>query len=216
MAVLYYPASMKLTVSQLLARFLREAGVEYIFGVSGHPLFSITDALYQEPGIDLVPTQMELPGAYMANAYAATGRRLSACIGSAGPGVTNMLTGVAEAHKESVPLMALGADVDEDVSGRGASSWHELPQAEVMAPVTNFSRTLRDPKRVFEALQEAHAAAINARIGPAYLGFPPDVQEAEIDVSDQPWITPSAAPAVPDASAIERAAAILAQAQAPV
>jgi acetolactate synthase-1/2/3 large subunit len=207
---------MKLTVSHLLARFLHEAHVEYIFGVSGHPLFSITDAIYQEPGIDLVPAQMELPGAYMANAYAAAGRRLGACLGSAGPGVTNLLTGVAEARKESVPLIAIGADVDAAVSGRGASSWHELPQAEVMAPVTMLSRTLRDPGCVLEALQEAHLVAVSGRKGPVYLGFPPDVQEAEVEVPDQPWIGPATAPLAADAAAIERAAAALAAAAAPV
>lgn len=207
---------MKLTVADVLAKFLKEASIEYVFGVAGHPLFAITDALYREPGIDLVPSQMEVTGAYMANGYAVAGRRSSACIASAGPGVTNLVTGAAEAFKESTPLFVLGADVENRVAHKGASSWHELPQAEIMAPITKLSRTLRDPAQVFETLQEAHRAALSGRAGPVYLGFPPGVQATEIDVPDRPWL--AAMPPVPsaDPSAIEQAAAELAQAKAPL
>ena len=206
---------MKLSVADVLARFLAEAGVGHVFGVSGHPLFDITDAIYRQPGLELVPSTMELTGAYMANAYAIAGRRLGACMGSAGPGVTNLVTGVAEAAKESTPLFAFGADVDAHVSNKGASSWHELPQAEVMAPLTKLSRTLREPKRVLEALVEAHHEATTGRMGPVYLGFPPDVQEAEVEVPDQPWLADPPKPSAADQTSIERAAARLAAARAP-
>jgi len=207
---------MKLPVARVLSRFLREAGIEYVFGVSGHPLFDITDAIYQEPGLEFVPAQQELAAAYMANAYASAGRRPSACMGSAGPGVTNLLTGVAEAWKEGVPLFAIGADVENSVMGRGPSSWHELPQAEVMAPVTKLSRTLRDPNQVLDTLREAHCLMLSGRYGPIYLGFPPDVQEAEVEVPDGPWLTPLPKPAPADSAVIERAASELAAAKAPV
>ncbi|HLY64921.1 MAG TPA: thiamine pyrophosphate-binding protein, partial [Chloroflexota bacterium] len=130
---------MKMTVSQLLARFLREAGVEYVFGVSGHSVFDITDALYLEAGIEFVPSQIELTASYAANSYAFAGRRMAACLASSGAGVTNLVTGVAEAFKESTPLLFIGADVDRDIAGRGHSSWHEIPQTEVMAPITKLS-----------------------------------------------------------------------------
>lgn len=209
-------AAMKMTVARVLARFLRQAGIEYVFGVSGHPLFDITDAIHQEPGLDFVATQQELEAAYMANAYAVAGRRPSACMGSAGPGVTNLLTGVAEAWKEGVPIFALGADVENSVAGRGWSSWHELPQAEVMAPVTKFSRTLRNPRHVLDSLREAHHHALSGRFGPVYLGFPPDVQETEIDVPDGSWLIPPAAPPAADPKSIEHAARELAGARSPV
>jgi acetolactate synthase I/II/III large subunit len=207
---------MKLTVAQVLSKFLKEADVAHVFGVSGHSVFDITDAMYVEPGIEFVPAQIELCASYMANSYAVAGRRLGACLGSSGAGVTNLVTGVAEAHKESTPLLVLGSDVDRDVSGKGASSWHEVPQAEIMQPITKLSRTLREPAQVFDFLLEAHRQATTCRTGPVYLGFPRDVQVAEIDVPEQPWIVPAPAAPAPDSALITHAADDLAAARAPL
>src|SRR5436853_315347 len=98
---------MKASVATVLVRCLEQAGVEHIFGVSGHSVFDITDAIYQEPGIDFIQTQIELSASYMANSYSVAGRRLGVCLASSGAGVTNLVTGVAEAYKESTPVLFL-------------------------------------------------------------------------------------------------------------
>src|SRR5436190_17505253 len=77
---------MKMTVSQVIVRFLRDAGVRYIFGVSGHSIFDLTDAIYVEPDIDFVPAQIELAAAYMANGYSRATGQLGVCLASAGAG----------------------------------------------------------------------------------------------------------------------------------
>src|SRR5437870_6431462 len=136
---------MKMTVSQVIVRFLRDAGVRYIFGVSGHSIFDLTDAIYVEPDIDFVPAQIELAAAYMANAYSRATGRLGVCLASAGAGATNLVTGVAQAYKESCPIIAISSDVDSKLSGKGASSWHEVPQEEIFRPITKRSRTLQRP-----------------------------------------------------------------------
>lgn len=137
---------MKMTVSQLLVAYLKEAGVRHIFGVSGHSLFDITDAIYQEPDIQFVPAQIETSAAYMAGTYARATGGLGVCLVSSGAGATNMVTGVAQAYKESAPLVAISSEVDTERSGKGASSWHEIPQREIFEPITKKSLTLTKPE----------------------------------------------------------------------
>ena len=88
---------MKISVARLIANFLKEAGAPYLFGLTGHSIFPITDALYSEPNIRFVPVMHELSAAYMAAAYAKGKRTLGVCTASAGAGVTNLLTGIAYA-----------------------------------------------------------------------------------------------------------------------
>ena len=104
---------MKMSVAQIIPRYLKELGVHHIFGVVGHSTLVLTDAIYQEPDVEYIPAQIELSAAYMADGYARTNRSLGVCLASAGAGVTNLLTGVAQSFKESVPVLALGSDVTE-------------------------------------------------------------------------------------------------------
>src|SRR2546425_6226144 len=132
---------MKIPVACLIVKFLKEAGVPYLFGLSGHSIFPITDALYSEPNLQFVPVMHELSAAYMAAAYAKGTRTVGVCIASAGAGVTNLLTGIAYAYKESIPVIVLAADVSRDYAGKGSSSWHEIPQREMFEPITKTSFT---------------------------------------------------------------------------
>jgi len=102
---------MKISVARLIVKFLKEAGVQYLFGLSGHSIFPIIDALYSEPDLRFIPVMHELSAAYMTAAYAKGTRTLGVCTASAGAGVTNLLTGIAYAHKESIPVIVLAADV---------------------------------------------------------------------------------------------------------
>ena len=102
---------MKISVARLIVEFLKEAGVPYLFGLSGHSIFPITDALYSEPDLRFISVMHELSAAYMTAAYAKGTRTLGVCTASAGAGVTNLLTGIAYAHKESIPVIVLAADV---------------------------------------------------------------------------------------------------------
>src|SRR5579884_430902 len=206
---------MKASVATVLIRCLKGAGVEHIFGVSAHSLFDVTDAIYQEGGIEFVPTQCELGASYMANAYAAGGRRLGVCLASAGAGITNTVTGVAEAWKESTPVLFLSSDVDRDVAGRGASPWHEIPQTELMRPLTKMSRTIERPDEAWPLINEAINTAQNGRKGPVYLGMPTDVQVAEVEAADPIYTPARAERTAPDPALIRRAADLLAGAAAP-
>ncbi len=207
---------MKLTVAQVLIRYLKEAGVHHIFGVLGHSALEITDAIYSESGIDYVPAQIELSAAYMADGYARASRRLGVCLSSGGAGVTNLTTGIAQSYKESVPVMAIGSDIRKQFSGKGASSLHEVPQVKILEPVTKISARLERPGDILDSLRKAHRAAVTGRKGPVFLSIPEDVQKVEVDVPPPPWVeTPAKAKEV-DPLLVERAVMDLTRAAAPI
>lgn len=206
---------MKSSVARLIVRFFKEAGVSHIFGVSGHSIFDITDALYGDPEIRFVPALHEGSAAYMAAANAKGKRGLGVCLASAGAGATNLLTGIAYASKESIPLIALSSDVWGRAAGKGASSWHEIPQREMFEPVTKMSVTLKG-ESALDSLREAVRQATTGRKGPVYIGVPRDVQNLEVELPEPPWLPKPPPPAAPDSTAVERAAEELKEAAAPV
>ena len=206
---------MKLSVARLIVQFLKEAGVRHIFGLSGHSVFDITDALYGDPEIRFVQAMHECPAAYMAAAYAKAKRGLGVCLASAGAGATNLLTGIAYAHKESIPLIALSSDVRSREAGKGASSWHEIPQREMFEPVTKMSVTLK-AESALDSLREAVRQATTGRKGPVYIGVPRDVQTLEVELPEPPWLPKPPPPLAPDGAAVERVAEELNKSAAPV
>src|SRR3954447_2097538 len=149
----------QMTVAQVLVRYLQEQGVSHVFGVSGHSIFDITDAIYQEAGIDFVPSQIEVAAGYMANGYARATGGLGVCLVSSGGGATNAVSGVAQAYKESYPVITISSEVDQELAGKGASSWHEIPQREMFAPLTKMSVSLDRAEDTLEVLEDAVRAA---------------------------------------------------------
>jgi len=158
-------SSMKISVANLIVRFLKAARVPYLFGLSGHSIFPITDAVYAEPDVRFIPVMHELSAAYMAAAYAKGTRTLGVCTASAGVGVTNLLTGIAYAYKESIPVIVVAADVARDHAGKGASSWHEMPQREIFEPITKMSVTLENANQTTEILLQAFTEATTEEKG---------------------------------------------------
>jgi len=207
---------MKISVARLIVKFLKEAGVPYVFGLSGHSIFPITDALYAEPNLRFVPVMHELSAAYMAAAYAKGTRTLGVCTASAGAGVTNLVTGIAYAYKESIPVIVLAADVSRRHQGKGASSWHEIPQREIFEPVTKITDTLENAHQAIDALRGALREATTGRKGPVYIGIPRDIQEQEVEAPEVGWQGVIEPIAEPDPAVLQQAAEELQKSSAPV
>jgi acetolactate synthase-1/2/3 large subunit len=208
---------MKMTVAQVLARYLHDAGVRKIFGVSGHSIFDITDAIYLESDLDMIPAQIELSAAYMATAYARATRGLSACLVSAGAGATNAVTGVAQAWKESSPVLVISSEVNTEKLGRDRASWHEVPQEEIFRPITKLSTTLHKSEDILRTLHRATTEALSGRMGPVYFGIPRDLQVHEVEVPSPPWPMPHrTTPSAVDVALLDRAADELTSAKAPI
>ncbi len=178
---------MKMSVAQVLVRYLKELGVRQVFGLIGHSIFEITDAIYLEPEINFLSVQHELSAAYMAVSYSKAKRDLGVCLVSSGAGATNLLTGMAMAFKESCPVLAISSEVSRKVSGKGASSWHEIPQEDLFRPITKMSQTLSNAEDVLSLVREAVSQATTGRKGPVYLGIPADLQKEMIEVPSPPW-----------------------------
>jgi acetolactate synthase-1/2/3 large subunit len=208
--------TVKMSVARLVAAFLSDAKVPYLFGLTGHSIFPITDALYATPDTRFVPVMHELSAAYMAAAYAKGKRTLGVCTASAGAGVTNLLTGIAYAHKESLPVIVLAADVSRRHSGKGASSWHEIPQREMFDPITKSSVTLESANEAAGALRDALRLATTGRKGPVYIGIPRDVQQQEIDAPEAGWLEWPKTSSAPEARLLDRVGEELLHASSPV
>jgi acetolactate synthase-1/2/3 large subunit len=206
---------LKSSVARVIVELLKEAGIHHIFGLSGHSIFDITDALYDDPDIQFVPAMHEGSAAYMAAAYAKAKRAPGVCLASSGAGATNLLTGIAYAYKESIPLIALSSEVSGRTAGKGASSWHEIPQREMFEPVTKMSVTLNS-ESALDSLREAVVRATTGRMGPVYIGIPRDVQNLEVELRAPGWPPKPPSPAAPDSAAIQRVAEALKEATAPV
>jgi acetolactate synthase I/II/III large subunit len=203
-------------IAALIVEFLEKAGVTHIFGLTGHSIFPITDALYAAPNIRFIPVMHELSAAYMAAAYAKGTRTLGACTASAGAGVTNLLTGVAYAYKESVPVIVLAADVSRRHAGKGASSWHEIPQREMFAPITKMSVTLESEEGAAEILRDALRQATTGRTGPVYLGIPRDIQQREIEPPKSGWVASVQSSGELDPAMLDQTAEELRRASRPI
>jgi acetolactate synthase I/II/III large subunit len=207
---------MKISVARLIVEFLKEARVPYLFGLSGHSIFPITDALYAEPDLRFIPVMHELSAAYMTAAYAKGTRSLGVCTASAGAGVTNLLTGIAYAYKESIPVIVIAADVSRRHAGKGASSWHEIPQREMFEPITKIAVTLESAEPAVDTLRLALHEATTGRKGPVYIGVPRDIQHQEVEAPEPGWLAPVSPVIEPDQNVLARAAEELQKAVAPI
>jgi acetolactate synthase-1/2/3 large subunit len=206
---------MRISVARLVVEFLKQAKVSHLFGLSGHSIFPLTDALYGDREVRFVPVIHELSAAYMAAAYAKGTRTLGACTASAGAGVTNLLTGVAYAHKESIPMIVLAADVSRSHAGKGASSWHEIPQREMFEPITKMSVTLENADDAPKILRRAYNEATTGRKGPVYIGIPRNVQTQEIEMDALQTYHPGTVQE-PEPTLLDRAVEELQNASAPI
>src|SRR4029453_12031696 len=143
-------------------------------------------------------------------------RTLGVCTVSAGAGVTNLLTGIAYAYKESIPVIVLAADVSRRYAGKGASFWHEIPRGEIFEPITKMSVTLENAEQAVDTLRRALNEATTGRKGPVYIGIPRDIQEQEVEAPGSGWLETVRATVEPDHAALDQAAEELQKAAAPI
>ena len=162
------------TVAQTVAEFLARSGVQRIYGLTG----SHIKPLWEEAtkvGIRIVDVRHEVAAVHMAHAEADLTGELAVATVTAGPGLTNAVTGIVAAHQGRVPVLVLSALPPLPQLGLGALE--ELDQASLVASVTRFAKTVTSPRQLLPFLQEAFAAAVgdDGLPGPAYLDFPADV-----------------------------------------
>jgi acetolactate synthase I/II/III large subunit len=199
---------------RLVARRLRARGVSKLFTLSGGHLFSIYDGCRAE-GIDIVDVRHEQSAAFAAEGWAKVTRSVGACALTAGPGVTNGMSALASASQNHSPMLVLGGRAPAFRWGQG--SLQEIDHVPFVRPLVKFAATLDATAEIPSLLDEAMGAAITPHSGPAFLDFPLDyvfmaaAESAPPEPLPEPWRGPGA-----DARALDRAAALLRDAECPV
>jgi thiamine pyrophosphate-dependent acetolactate synthase large subunit-like protein len=202
------------TGAQLLVRMLKAEGVRHLFTLSGLHIAPIYAACVEE-GIAIVDTRHEQAAAHAADATARLTRGVGVCAVTAGPGVTDALTGIANAYAANSPVLLLGGAAPSFNAGKG--SLQEMEQVDLFTRITRWSDRVPSPDRVPTYLAKAFRTMLTGRPGPVFLELPWDVLSNGVEESECPLPTSyrTRARQPGDPAFIERAAALLAGAQRP-
>ena len=176
---------MQLTGAQAVVKCLEEEGVDTVFGYPGGQIMPLYDALY-DSSLRHILTVHEQGAAHAADGYARTSGRVGVCIATSGPGATNLVTGLAAAYLDSVPLVAITGQVPAAMLGRDA--FQEVDITGITMSVTKHNFLVRDAARIPEIMRLAFRIARTGRPGPVLVDLPRDVQQASFAYSpaDQP------------------------------
>lgn len=203
----------QLTGSQIILACLIEEEVTTVFGYPGGAIMPLYDALYEAP-IHHVLTVHEQNAAHAADGYARAGGKVGVCISTSGPGATNLITGLATAYLDSIPLVAITGQVATPLLGR--DSFQEIDITGLSMPVTKHNFLVRDIKALAKTVHRAFAIARSGRPGPVLIDVPRDILTATIDYApDRTDYTPSDLYPTAEPSQIEAAIVALREARRP-
>ncbi len=169
--------------SQAVVNCLKEQGIDTIFGYPGGMILPLYDALYDAKDIRQVLVTHEQNAAHAADGYARATGKVGVCIATSGPGATNLVTGLATAFMDSIPVVAITGQVDTTLLGRDA--FQETDILNVTMPVTKHNFKVKDPKQLVPTLREAFAIAKKGRPGPVLVDVPRNLFFTEVDYKFQ-------------------------------
>ena len=198
-----------------LCHALVRAGVDVIFGYPGGASLPIYDALPDHPSLRHVLVRHEQGAAHMADGYARVRRRPGVCMATSGPGATNLVTGLASAYMDSIPVVAITGQVSTALMGRDA--FQETDVLGMVAPVTKHAFLVERPEDIAPTVARAFALARSGRPGPVLIDIPKDVLNARATPAGETLATaPFVVREALDDDALSRAAALLAGAERPL
>src|SRR5207302_7723690 len=172
-----------LTGGEILCRTLLDAGVEVLFGYPGGAIMPFYDALHGHPALRHILVRHEQAAAHAADGYARASNRVGVCVATSGPGATNLVTGLATAHMDGSPVLAITGQVARPMLGRDA--FQETDVVGVTAPVTKYNALVRDVAELADVVREAMAIALEGRPGPVLVDVPKDVQNQKAEYEPQ-------------------------------
>ncbi len=170
---------MQLTGSEIVIECLKEQGVDTVFGYPGGTILNIYDALYKHPEINHVLTSHEQGASHAADGYARSTGKVGVCMATSGPGATNLVTGIATAYMDSVPMVAITANVGLPLLGK--DTFQEVDIAGVVMPITKHSFIVKDVKILAKTIRRAFEIAKSGRPGPVLVDITKDVTAAVCD-----------------------------------
>ena len=204
---------MKLTGAQILIQTLIEQGVTDVFGYPGGQVINIYDALYEyKDKINHVLTAHEQGAAHAADGYSRATGKVGVCIATSGPGATNLVTGIATAMLDSIPMVAITGNVPCSLIGK--DSFQEIDITGVTLPITKHNYFVNKIEDLADILREAFQIAKSGRPGPVLVDIPKDVQVAQYEYEPQPVVEKIPLPKVKE-SLIDEAVKLISEAKRP-
>lgn len=175
---------MKITTASLLLKYLQGEGVEYIFGVPGTSLVPLYDAINKQDAIKPILAKHEEGAAFMADGYARVSGKIGVCYATSGPGATNLVSGVATAYMDNIPLLVITGQVPTSIYGKGTfqdSTKEGIDSVAMFDPITKYSTTIMSKYKMPEVIREAFRIALSGKKGPVHLSYPKDIMEAGVE-----------------------------------
>ena len=213
--------SEKITGAEALMRSLQAAGVQTIFGYPGGAIMPVFDALYdytrgEGKAFDHILVRHEQAAAHAAEGYARVSGRVGVCLVTSGPGVTNTLTGVADAMMDSTPIVVIAGQVG--TAALGTDAFQEVDLVGIAQPITKWSYQIRSAADVASAVSKAFYIAGSGRPGPVVLDFPKDAQQqlTEWQPADRVAVRSYHPYPAINPEAVAQAAALINQAERPL
>lgn len=206
----------RLTGAQAIVRTLEELGADLVFGLPGGAVLPLYEALYNSEKVRHVLVRHEQGAGHAAEGYATATGRVGVMIATSGPGATNLVTPLADAHLDSVPVVAITGQVG--THSLGTDAFQEADIRGITMPITKHSFMVTDANDIPEAIASAFHLANSGRPGPVLVDIPKDVQNAEMDFTwpvevDMPGYKPVT---TPHSRQIDQAVRMIAKAKKPV
>ena len=171
---------MQLTGAEIVIECLKEQGVDTVFGYPGGAILNVYDALYKHSEeITHILTSHEQGASHAADGYARATGKVGVCFATSGPGATNLVTGIATAYMDSIPVVAITCNVG--VSLLGKDSFQEIDIAGVTMPITKHNYIVKDVKDLADTIRKAFTIARTGRPGPVLIDIPKDVTANKCD-----------------------------------
>ncbi len=204
---------MILTGAEIIVRTLIEQGVTDVFGYPGGQILNVYDALYKyKDEINHILTAHEQGASHAADGYSRATGKVGVCISTSGPGATNLVTGIATAMLDSIPMVAITGNVPCSLIGK--DSFQEIDITGITLPITKHNYFVSRIEELADTIREAFSIAKSGRPGPVLVDVPKDVQIATYDYEPQPVAPKIPLPRAKDAD-IERAVELINEAKKP-
>lgn len=190
---------MQLTGAEIVIECLKEQGVDTVFGYPGGAILNVYDALYQHRAeIRHILTSHEQGAVHAADGYARATGKVGVCLATSGPGATNLVTGIATAYMDSIPVVAITCNVGVPLLGK--DSFQEIDIAGITMPITKHNYIVKDVTKLADTIRKAFQIAKSGRPGPVLIDIPKDVTGAKSE-----YVKEEIAAYMPDSNQIEDA-----------
>ena len=175
---------MKLTGAQIIVKLLEEYGIKTVAGIPGGSILPLYDEL-NKSSIRHILVRQEQAAGFIAQGITRSTGKVAVCMATSGPGAMNLLTAIADAHSDSIPIIAITGQVNTSLIGTDA--FQEADTFGLSFPITKHSIMVKSVEELLEAVPQAFIIALSGRPGPVLIDVPRDIQLQQIEISDEKW-----------------------------